>query len=395
MVSKDIKRVQATALLVVAMAANNSVARSEPNLQVAKCSFSLRGCYDQARSICGGRSFQILRSENHAGGLIADVMPGPVPWYTITYSCRSPVKRVLSANSNASPSKLVSFCLSDGELKQILTEGTLHELGSLSGLCLGRFPELQSRGLEVVKKFQAVFSDELQSTDRESKRILSRHGLTEEQQDRFYKVEVQKDLEEAKTFSSYKCSKVINNLELWANLKNFSMVQIAALEPYSEQRRRIPTCSTGEGNAQQTTNSMTQANLVTSPAERTVSLKLSGDLLMVPVEINDSIKLDFAIDSGASDISVPADVFSTLRRSGTVQDADLIGTGTYLLANGTRFNSVRFKIKSLTLGGVTLTNVVGSVSPATGQLLLGQSVLSRFKSWSIDNKDRKLHLLPR
>jgi hypothetical protein len=37
-------------------------------------------------------------------------------------------------------------------------------------------------------------------------------------------------------------------------------------------------------------------------------------------------------------------------------------------------------------------NVVGSVAPASGTLLLGQSFLGRFKSWSIDNSRHALVL---
>jgi hypothetical protein len=47
-----------------------------------------------------------------------------------------------------------------------------------------------------------------------------------------------------------------------------------------------------------------------------VSLKKDGGVFVVPVEINSTIKLDFTIDSGAAHVSVPADVFSTLRRAG-------------------------------------------------------------------------------
>jgi hypothetical protein len=39
---------------------------------------------------------------------------------------------------------------------------------------------------------------------------------------------------------------------------------------------------------------------------------------VVPVLINDKISLNFTIDSGASDVSIPADVFSTLTRASTV-----------------------------------------------------------------------------
>ena len=36
------------------------------------------------------------------------------------------------------------------------------------------------------------------------------------------------------------------------------------------------------------------------------------------------------------------------------------------------------------VGDVVVENVTGSVAPAQGSLLLGQSFLGRFKSWSID-----------
>src|SRR5215467_13565330 len=56
----------------------------------AKCSQSPMGCYEQATRDCRGGSYQILDSESHAGGLLADMLPGPVTWYTMTYVCGAP-----------------------------------------------------------------------------------------------------------------------------------------------------------------------------------------------------------------------------------------------------------------------------------------------------------------
>jgi len=53
----------------------------------AKCSQSPAGCYEQATRDCRGGSYQILHSESHAGGLLADILPGPVTWYTMSYVC--------------------------------------------------------------------------------------------------------------------------------------------------------------------------------------------------------------------------------------------------------------------------------------------------------------------
>jgi hypothetical protein len=44
------------------------------------------------------------------------------------------------------------------------------------------------------------------------------------------------------------------------------------------------------------------------------------------------------------------------------------------------------------IGDKTLENVVGGIASVAGSLLLGQSFLSRFKSWSIDNQRRALIL---
>jgi hypothetical protein len=49
-------------------------------------------------------------------------------------------------------------------------------------------------------------------------------------------------------------------------------------------------------------------------------------------------------------------------------------------------------IRSLKVGNTRVENVTGSVSPAKGGLLLGQSFLQRFKSWSMNNATHDLVL---
>jgi hypothetical protein len=75
----------------------------------------------------------------------------------------------------------------------------------------------------------------------------------------------------------------------------------------------------------------------------------------------------------------------TLVRTGTITDADYLDKQTYKLADGSTTPSQRFVIRSLRVGDQTLENVVGSIARVEGGLLLGQSFLGRFDSWSIDN----------
>jgi predicted aspartyl protease len=82
----------------------------------------------------------------------------------------------------------------------------------------------------------------------------------------------------------------------------------------------------------------------------------------------------------------------TLLRTETTAESDFLGKQTYRMADGSTVPSERFVIRSLKVGNKTLKNVTGSVAPVEGELLLGQSFLSRFKSWSIDNQNQALIL---
>lgn len=131
-----------------------------------------------------------------------------------------------------------------------------------------------------------------------------------------------------------------------------------------------------------------------SSANLTIVMKREGGTYTVPVLVNDAITLDFVLDSGASDVSIPSDVFSTLIRTRTINESDFTGTQTYVLADGSKSKYPTFVIKSLKVGGAVIKNVNGSVTSSKGSLLLGQSFLEKFKSWSIENTKHELVLVP-
>jgi clan AA aspartic protease (TIGR02281 family) len=126
--------------------------------------------------------------------------------------------------------------------------------------------------------------------------------------------------------------------------------------------------------------------------ETVVKLVSEGGTFRVPVAINGQLTLNFVVDSGAADVSIPADVVMTLWRTGSIAEDDFLDSRTYRMADGSTIPSQRFRIRSLKVGDNVLENVTGSIAPAAGDLLLGQSFLSRFKSWSIDNQRRALVL---
>jgi predicted aspartyl protease len=87
--------------------------------------------------------------------------------------------------------------------------------------------------------------------------------------------------------------------------------------------------------------------------ESAVPMISDGGTFKVPVTINRQLTLNFVVDSGAADVSIPADVFMTLVRTGTITDADFLDKQTYQLADGSTIPSQRFVIRTLKIGDKT------------------------------------------
>src|SRR5216684_2105752 len=113
---------------------------------------------------------------------------------------------------------------------------------------------------------------------------------------------------------------------------------------------------------------------------------------LISGRVNGAVSVDFLLDTGATDVSIPEEVAKALVRAGTLADGDFIGTRTYLLADGSRVPSKRVILHELRVGDQHLANVTASIGPARTQPLLGQSFLSRFASWMLDNQRHVLVL---
>jgi hypothetical protein len=125
-----------------------------------------------------------------------------------------------------------------------------------------------------------------------------------------------------------------------------------------------------------------------------IPMQLFGGTFTVPVVVNNAMTLNFTVDSGAAQVSIPADVFLTLTRTGTVQPQDVLDPVTVELADGSTSKSDTIRLRSLRVGNVELRDVIANIGPATGSLLLGQTFLGRFRSWSLDNATHELELVP-
>lgn len=118
---------------------------------------------------------------------------------------------------------------------------------------------------------------------------------------------------------------------------------------------------------------------------REFALKRKAGVFETPVVLNETLTLDFMVDSGAADVSLPADVVSTLLRTNTLVSSDFTGQTTYTLADGSSLPAQTFTIRSLKLGSLEVRNVSASLGTVNSIPILGQSFLGRLGRWSIDN----------
>lgn len=56
-------------------------------MKTVKCNADSSKCLTAASRSCGDGSYQVYSSESHAGGIAADIFPGPVTWYSMSYVC--------------------------------------------------------------------------------------------------------------------------------------------------------------------------------------------------------------------------------------------------------------------------------------------------------------------
>ena len=137
-----------------------------------------------------------------------------------------------------------------------------------------------------------------------------------------------------------------------------------------------------------------------APPTRTVAstenvpIEKIGNSYRVPVRLNQTITLPFVLDTGATDLVIPADVALTLIRAGALKRGDFVGKSHYYMANGAEQVSDEVIIREVQVGEHTVRNVTALVSPPEGHPLLGQSFLSKFGAVTLDYKRHILVLSP-
>lgn len=128
--------------------------------------------------------------------------------------------------------------------------------------------------------------------------------------------------------------------------------------------------------------------------EKTVSevdmKKMHGGTYEVACSVN-GLPLKMIFDTGASDVTISSVEANFMLKNGYLSDEDVKGKRNYMTASGDIHEGTILRLKEVKLGEAVLKNVEASVVHSQkAPLLLGQSVLEKFGTITIDNVNTKL-----
>lgn len=131
-----------------------------------------------------------------------------------------------------------------------------------------------------------------------------------------------------------------------------------------------------------------QKNSTISFGKTKIPLRNVGNINIITVEIGGR-KFDYMIDSGASYITITPEIEKYLTETGVIRTSDYSGKTEAILADGSTNTYKKVTIPIIKIGNIKLENIE-TVIINNGSLLLGKSVLDRFKGWKIDNITNQL-----
>ena len=107
------------------------------------------------------------------------------------------------------------------------------------------------------------------------------------------------------------------------------------------------------------------------------------------------LALYFVFDTGASDVTISQTEASFMMKNSYLSPKDVVGSQSYMDANGNVSTGTLLNLKRVNFGGLELDNVRATVvANQRAPLLLGQSVLGRLGTVNIDNTSRRIVITP-
>ncbi|NTS40437.1 clan AA aspartic protease [Flavisolibacter sp. BT320] len=130
---------------------------------------------------------------------------------------------------------------------------------------------------------------------------------------------------------------------------------------------------------------------VKGPFSDSINVLTINGMTFVKLKVGSLVKV-WLFDTGASDMLINADMEADLKKEAILGPTNYLGMGEYEMANGSIDSCRQYRVNGVRLGGFTLDNVIVSVSDKGQRIIVGKTVLNKFRSWALNNQENKLYL---
>ena len=134
------------------------------------------------------------------------------------------------------------------------------------------------------------------------------------------------------------------------------------------------------------------ANDISGPATDTIDVLVINGMTYLKVKIGSLVQV-WLFDTGASDLLINTEMEAALKKENILTAANYLGVGEYELANGAIDSCRRYRVKGVQVGRFTLENIVISVSEKGKRIIVGKTLLNKFRHWTLNNQENKLVLV--
>lgn len=114
-----------------------------------------------------------------------------------------------------------------------------------------------------------------------------------------------------------------------------------------------------------------------------IPIRRNGNINIISVDIGGK-RFDYMIDTGASFLTISGEIERHLKDIGVIRTSDYKGETEVILADGSKKKYTRIVIPKIKIGELNIENI-DAIIIDEGSLLLGKSVLDKFREWKIDN----------
>lgn len=132
-------------------------------------------------------------------------------------------------------------------------------------------------------------------------------------------------------------------------------------------------------------------NDIDGPASDSIRILNFNGMTYARLKIGNDV-LFWLFDTGANDLLITREMEEQLKKENILTQKNYLGTGEYEMANSSVDTCRKYIIQNVSIGKFQVNNVTIAVSDKAKKIIMGRSLLNKFREWVLDNKNSVLIL---